>query len=987
MTELPFNPDKKSDHNPIEGDEVLAMTEGKTGDSSAVGENKPGKVKFEQIINTGKQKLAVIMDKMPIFKSKSRSRRRRPYEEMQKRLRTMRLLRLGAILSAVGAILMIVVFFGAFAWYSRELPKPGEVVRKQGFSTKIYDRNGQLLYDLYDQERRTPVEIEQMPEALKQATIAIEDKEFYNHGGFDFMTIVRIPYNLIFKQRVVGGSTLTQQLVKNALLTNERNISRKFKELVLSLQIERNFTKDEILEMYLNEAPYGGTAWGVGTASEVYFNKPVSELTMLESAILAGLPQRPSAYSPYGGKTDTDGTPLWQVRAKGVLRRMKEDGYLTDLAYEEAMSQLPEIKFDRAPQEINAPHFVFYVRDKLAEMYGDEMVETAGFKVTTTLDLDLHREAQAIVKEEVDLVRDKLNITNGASIVTDPRTGEIISMVGSSDYTNSDIGGQFNVVVDGLRQPGSAIKPITYLALLQRGYTPASILVDVPTTFQATERDNPYTPQNYDGSFRGPVSLRNSLGSSLNIPAVKALGIVGVENFLSLAYDMGLQTFEPTDANKKRFGLAVTLGGAEVHMLDLATAYASFANQGQKVEPISILKVEDKDGRTIFEHRQVKGKQVITPAEAYLISNILSDNNARAMAFGTNSLLNTGKPIAVKTGTTNEMKDNWAIGWSQEVLVASWVGNNDNTAMKSVASGVSGATPIWRRIILKSLEMGYGAPEWKMPDDVERVEVDSISGYPKHNDYPTKSEVVIKGSLPSLPDQIHAELKVCKDDSSKLATDIDVVAGKYDRKEFIVLKENDPVSQDGTNRWQMGINAWIDRQQDERYKFPTEYCGDEDGISVVLSEPKKEKNFDGEDIKVRVKAGASDGVDRIEVWVNGSKRETIKNHEYEGTIKLPKGRYEIYVLAFSKSGKEAKSSTHRIGTGGMDWKVPESFSCNSECDNDDQCQTANEDFVCHDNRCRLEDNLDSNQCKPKPTPTPEVTMPPMPTVSPPVIDD
>jgi penicillin-binding protein 1C len=890
----------------------------------------------------------------------------------------MKLLRLGAMGAAAGAVLMILVFFIAFAWYSRELPKPGEVVRKQGFSTKLYDRNGQLLYDLYDQERRTPVEIEQMPDSLKQATVAIEDKDFYKHGGFDLMTLVRIPYNIVFKQRVIGGSTLTQQLVKNALLTNERSIARKFKELVLSLQIERNYSKDEILEMYLNEAPYGGTAWGVGTAAEVYFNKPVSELTMIESAILAGLPQRPSAYSPYGGKTDTDGTPLWQVRTKGVLRRMHEDGYLTDLAYQDGLSQLETIKFERAPEEINAPHFVFYVRDKLAEMYGEELVETSGFKVTTTLDLELHKEAQTIVREEVEKVRESLNITNGAALVTDPRTGEIISMIGSSDYTNSDIGGQFNVVVDGLRQPGSAIKPVTYLALLQRGYTPASVLVDVPTTFQATENDKPYTPQNYDGNFRGPVSVRNSLGSSLNIPAVKALGIVGVENFLSLANEMGLYTLEPTEANKKRFGLAVTLGGAEVHMLDLATAYAAFANQGKKVEPVSILKVEDKDGKIIFEHRQVEGSQVMTTGEAYLINHILSDNNARSIAFGTNSLLNTGKPIAVKTGTTNELKDNWAIGWSQEVLVSAWVGNNDSTAMKAVASGVSGATPIWRRVILAALAKGYGAPDWKMPSDVEQVMVDSISGYPEHDEHPARSEVVIKGTLPSLPDQVHAKLKVCRGDSDKLATDPQVVSGNYDERDFIVLKENDPVSQDGVNRWQIGIDSWISSQQDERYKFPTEYCGDREGVSVILTAPKKETTFENEDIKVKFEAGASDGIDKIELWVNGKKHETINDNKYEGTINLPAGRYEIYAKAFSKSGKEAKSSTHRIGTGGKDWKALDSFACNSECDNDSQCQSVDPGFICQDNRCRLESNSSDSSCQAPPTPT----LSPLPTITP-----
>lgn len=947
----------------------------------------PGKTELTigELLEQLHTKVTGIIDEMPFLKNKAKSRRVGSYNELNKRLRNMKFLRLLSIGAAAGAVLLIVLFFGAFAWYSRELPKPGEVVRRQGFSTKIYDRNGKLLYDLYDQERRTPIEIEQVPESLKQATVAVEDKEFYNHKGFDLLTIVRIPYNIVFKQRVVGGSTLTQQLVKNALLTNERSIERKFKELVLSMQIERNFTKEEILEMYLNEAPYGGTAWGVGTAAEVYFNKPVSELTPVESAILAGLPQRPSAYSPFTGKEDEDGTPLWQVRAKGVLRRMHEDGYLTDLAYEDALSQLDTIEFERAPVEINAPHFVFYVRDQLAEMYGEDVVETAGFKVTTSLDLELHTEAQNIVKEEVDKVEESLHITNGAVVVIDPRTGEIISMVGSRDYANSEIGGQFNVVTDGLRQPGSAIKPVTYLALLQHGYTPASVLVDVPTTFQATENDKPYTPQNYDGNFRGPVSVRNSLGSSLNIPAVKALAIVGVDDFLNLAYGMGLQTLEPTKENMQRFGLAVTLGGAEVKMLDLASSYAAFANQGKKAEPVSILKVEDKEGRTIFEHRPVTGSQVITESEAYLISNILSDNNARTMAFGTNSLLNTGKPIAVKTGTTNDLRDNWAIGWSQEVLVATWVGNNDNSQMRAVASGVSGATPIWRRVILAALEHGYGAPEWSKPGDVEQLKVDSISGYPEHDEFPSKTEFVVNGTLPALPDPIHAMLKVCRGDSEKLATDADVLSGNYDEREFIVLKEDDPVSQDGTNRWQVGIDAWIAGQEDGRYKYPTEYCGDENEVSVVLREPQNRKTYDEENIKVKIESGAREGIERIELWVNGSKRETITERNYEGTINLPKGRYELYALAFSTSGEEAKSDTHKIGTGGLDWEEPEEYSCNSECTKDSQCKTASSDYVCHENRCRREDNTSNDECKPKPTPAPTPTLFPSPTATPSIL--
>lgn len=878
----------------------------------------------------------------------SRLNRGRRITPSERKLRTAKILRFLAFASLGTAILMIIGFFGAFAWFSRDLPKPGEIVRRDGFSTRIFDREGKLLYDLYDTERRIPVAIDQVPESLKQATIAVEDKDFYKHQGFDVLTIIRIPYNLLLKQRVVGGSTLTQQLVKNVFLTSDRSLIggpiRKFKEIVLSIQIERTFTKDQILEMYLNEAPYGGTAWGVGIASEVYFSKPVSEISLVESAVLAGLPQRPSAYSPYSGKTDEDGQPLWKLRAKGVLRRMQEDGYITQLAHEEALTQLDQLEFQRATSQIQAPHFVFYVRDQLVDMYGEDMAERGGLRVTTTLDLELHNEAQTIVAEEVEKVMN-FNITNGAAMVTDPRSGEIISMVGSKDYFAEDIPGQFNVAADGLRQPGSSIKPLTYLALFQRGYTPASMLMDVETTFAANDKDQPYNPKNYDGQFRGPVSVRNSLGSSLNIPAVKAMGIVGVQNFLQLASSIGFETLSPTPENLRRFGLALTLGGGEVHLIDTVTAYSVFANGGTKVEPIAILKVEDKDGRVIFENRQVRGQQVIKPEEAFLINDILSDNSARLLAFGANSLLNTGKSIAVKTGTTNEQKDNWTIGWSQEVMVGVWVGNNDNTSMTRVASGITGASPIWRRIIDAALAKGYAAPAWEVPENIEQVDVDVFSGYPQHDGYPSRKEYVIKGTLPSLPDPIHTKLKLCRGEN-KLATEAKEAAGDYDEKEFYVLRENDPVSQDGVNRWQQAIDAWIGGQSDEKYKPPTEYCGDQSDVTVKLDRPRDKRNYDDEQIEIEIEAGSGDGIEKIELWVDGELRETINDRSYKGTINLSKGKHELYARAKSRSGKEAKSNTVRIGVGGVDWDEEE------------------------------------EKPSPKPTPSPSPTPSPLPSVSP-----
>lgn len=865
-----------------------------------------------------------IRDKMIMFLSRLRKKpvdSRRATSRLhaaEKKLRYLKLLRLGAIGALVGSLLMIVVFFGAFAWFSRELPKPGEVVRRDGFSTKIYDRNGSLLYDLFDDERRTPIEIEQVPEHLKQATIAIEDKDFYKHQGFDALTIVRIPYNFIFRGRVVGGSTLTQQLVKNALLTNERSIARKFKEFVLSLQIERTFTKDEILEMYLNEAPYGGTAWGVGTAAEVYFNKPVSELSLVESAILAGLPQRPSAYSPYAGKTDENGEPLWKIRALGVLRRMHEDGYITDLGHQDAVAQLNSVAFERSAISIQAPHFVFYVRDVLAEMYGEEVVETGGFKVTTTLDLELHNTAQSIVSEEIEKV-ESLNITNGAAMVMNPETGEILSMVGSRDYANSEIGGQFNVAVDGLRQPGSSIKPVTYLTLLERGYTPASVLVDVPTTFAPDDTSDPYEPKNYDGKFRGPVTIRNSLGSSLNIPAVKALAIVGIDSFLQQAYQMGFDTLEPTEDNFKRFGLAVTLGGAEVHLIDTVSAYSAFANGGYKVTPVSILKIEDKDGKSIFEHRPVTGERVVSESGAFLINHILSDNSARSIAFGTNSLLNLGQGVAVKTGTTNDQRDNWAIGWSKSAMVGAWVGNNDNSAMKQVASGVSGATPIWRRIMQAAIDKGYTAPAWEVPDSVQQVALDAISGYPEHDEFPTVTDFASKGTVPSLPDPIHAKLKLCRGEE-KLAPPARVSANDFDEREYIILKEDDPVSQDGVNRWQASIDSWISTQEDSRFKVPTEYCGDVQEIFVKVGLPLHESTLSEENVEVHLHSDSAAGIEKLELYVNNELRETINDREYRGTVSMPKGRYELKAKAYSRDGKTKESAIVRIGTGGMDWK-------------------------------------------------------------------
>lgn len=841
-------------------------------------------------------------------------------DEQRKRLKWVKWIRIAALVLVGLVMLGIVMFFVLLGVYAKDLPKAGEVIRQTGYSTRIFDRHGEPLVDLYADQNRSLVKIEDVPQYLRDATVAIEDKDFYRHKGFDPLVFLRAPYYLIFEGRIVGGSTLTQQFVKKSVLTDERSFDRKFKQIIMSLAIERKYSKQEILEMYLNEVPYGGTAYGVGAAAKLYFNKSVSELSLLESAVLAGLPQRPSAYSPLFGKKDDQGELLWQVRTKGVLRRMLEDKYLTQVAYDEAINGLDSLQFEKGQSSFSAPHFVFYVKDKIEEMYGPEVVETGGLQVTTTLDLALHNQVQDIVAEEIAKVTD-LNITNGAAIVMDPKTGEIYSMVGSRNFNDTEIDGQFNVAVQGLRQPGSAIKPVVYLSLLQQGYNPATMMIDVPTTFQRNDQEKPYEPKNYDGKFRGPVSLRNSLGSSLNIPAVKALSVVGIESFLEQAYSMGLVTLQPTEENFSRLGLSVALGGGEVHLIDLTSAYSSFANFGHRVEPVAILEVKDKSGKVLYSYKESAGVKVMDETDAFLIDNILADDTARAIAFGLNSKLNVSPNVAVKTGTTNDQKDNWAIGWSQDVLVGAWVGNNDNTSMKTVASGISGATPIWQRVMLLALKNGFTAEEWPVPDGVAQVEVDVVSGYPAHDDYPKRFEYVKTGTLPDPPDPIHTKLKLCKGEN-KLATDAKIVSGDYEEKEFVILEEHDPYSEDDKNRFQQAIDAWVAGTSDSRYQPPTEYCADQTEVVVKLDQPEDKKTYDSEEIEVKVRADAGAGIEKIEIIVDGAVKESIDNYHYTGRIRLNKGRHQVWAKAYGRDGKTDESSKRRIGVGGVDWQEP-----------------------------------------------------------------
>ena len=724
-------------------------------------------------------------------------------------------------------IFALVMFF----WFSRDLPTPGKLTASNfPQSTKIFDRNGILLYDIYRDENRTYIALDQIPKLLQEATIAIEDKDFYQNQGFSITGYLRAFRNAILTRGIAGGgSTLTQQLVKNTLLTSEQTITRKIKEFILAIQVDRRYTKNQILELYFNVTPYGGTTIGVEAAAERYFGKKAKDLDLTESVILAGLPQRPSYFSPYGANPKA-----YIDRSAQVLRRMQEDNYITKKQELDTLKKLPKVEFVKETHSIKAPHFSFYVKDLLVKQFGNDVVEQKGLQVTTTLDYKLQAKAEEIVKEEVENAQ-SLNVGNGASVVLDSKNGEILAMVGSRDFfeeqsedtKNKDKplkGGQFNVITQALRQPGSSIKPIAYATALEKGYTASTLIMDTSTTFPGGADLKDYAPKNYDGKFHGPLQLRFALGSSIIIPAVKLLALVGIKSMLNTAYDMGISTLAPTNDNINRFGLSLTLGGGEVKPLELATAYTAFANQGYKSDPIAILKVTDSKGKVLFEKKDVSKKQVLSPEVAFIISHMLLDNNARLITFGVNSYLNvSGRTIAVKTGTTDDKRDNWTIGWTPSVLVAAWVGNNDNTPMGNVASGVTGAAPIWRRIILEALK-GKPSEDFAKPDDVVAVTIDSLGGGLPVDGQATRSEYFIKGTEPQSPSSIYKTIKVSKADNNKIASQSEIDKNEFDVKKFIVFHEDDPASTDGKNRWQEGIDAWIqeNHKDDSLYHPPTE---------------------------------------------------------------------------------------------------------------------------------------------------------------------
>lgn len=799
----------------------------------------------------------------------------------------------------------LLVLFAATIFFATQIPSPQDLENRDiASATKIYDRNGELLYDIYQNQNRTPIKLQDVPDNVKKATIAIEDKDFYKHGGFSIGGIIRSVFDLIVHHQVEGGSTLTQQLVKNALLSGERTVTRKLKEFILAIQVERTYSKDQILEMYLNEIPYGGTAYGIEAASNLYFGKHTSELTLAEAALLAGLPQRPSVYSPYGSHPE-----LAKVRQKEVLRRMVEDHYISQKLSDEAQNQ--ELTYRTSQNEVGfkAPHFVLYVKQKLIEQFGDKLVEQGGLRVTTTLDYKLQENAQKIVHDEVEKLKGS-KVGNGAAVVLDAKNGQILSMVGSKDYFAKDYDGNVNVALS-LRQPGSATKPINYSKALEKGYTANYTLMDVKTEFPGGNKPS-YIPVNYDGQFHGPVQIRYALGNSYNIPAVKMLALNGVKDVMDLGYRMGLGSWEPTTENVNSVGLSLTLGGREVRLLDLTSAFGVLANKGKQVDPVAVLKVTDSKGKTLYEYKETDGRKVLDEGIAFIIADILSDNGARSAAFGPNSVLNiSGKTVAVKTGTTDEKRDNWAFGFTPSVVTGVWVGNNDNSPMDPViTSGVTGASPIWNKVMTAALKDHPNEP-FERPGDVNLQEVDGLMTGKPHGGSPTRKEYFLNSNGPTGESPTYQRGKVCKQNPHRLSSD----GEDGDDKDVIVLKEDDPT---GANKWQIGIDTWVLTSPDARFVGATKGCNGIPGFNAGSGGAIQIVNVgNGSNVPrvfdVLAAVNSPNGVKKVTWLIDGATKSTQSSEPFALHVEFPPGDRGSHTITATLEDNSGGSSSTSIG--------------------------------------------------------------------------
>ncbi len=646
-------------------------------------------------------------------------------------------------------------FFGLWwaATLAKELPSPEQFISPQiNQSTKIYDRTETIvLYEIHGKEKRTVIPFEEMPDYVKKATISIEDQKFYEHAALDWRAVIRAFFTNIIKGRVVeGGSTITQQLAKNIFLSPEKTIKRKVKELILSYWIEKRYSKDEILNLYLNTVSYGANAYGIESASQIYFSKPAKDLSLAESAILAALPKAPSYYSPWGLHRDE-----LEQRKNYVLEQMFRSGFVDE--EEKIRAQNNKLKFaDKNLGEIKAPHFVMMVKDYLVSKYGDEVIEKGGLKVVTTLDWNLQQEAEKSIEEGVKRNSELYDGRNASLVAQDAKTGQILALVGSKNYfaepepkgcepgETCQFEGNFNVAVQGLRQPGSAFKPFAYATAFKKGYTPDTLVFDLPTEFSVYRDicplvninfndDNPlcFHPQNFSKQFRGLINLRSALAQSINVPSVKTLYLAGLVDSIKAARDLGITTLAGPD----RYGLSLVLGGGEVRLIEMVGAYSVFSQEGIRHKQAVVLKIESSKKMTLEKYFD-NPSQILDAQDARLINDILSDTEARAPLFSRSLNLTVlpDKEVALKTGTTDDYRDAWAIGYTPSLVVGVWAGNNNNKPMRQQGGSILAAVPIWHSFISKALE-NKPIEFFNKPDPLPLMDKPMISGnYPINNE-------------------------------------------------------------------------------------------------------------------------------------------------------------------------------------------------------------------------------------------------------------
>ncbi|OGY58584.1 MAG: hypothetical protein A3F24_02715 [Candidatus Colwellbacteria bacterium RIFCSPHIGHO2_12_FULL_44_17] len=741
------------------------------------------------------------------------------------------------ILAVIG--IMGIVGMGAFTMYvTYNLPDPEQIANREVVeSTKIYDRTGDvLLYEIHGEEKRTIVAFESIPEYVKQATIAIEDDAFYTHPAFDWRSIVRAVIKDITQgQLSQGGSTITQQLAKNAFLTTEKTLTRKIKELVLAFRIEKYYEKDEILNLYLNQIPYGGNAYGVEAASQTYFNKSISELTLAEAALLAALPQAPTYYSPWGSHQED----LF-ARQRSILKRMEELGYID----EEERLRAEETELEIAPQlitSIKAPHFVIYVQDYLVKKYGEEFLEKGGLRVTTTLDWELQEIAEKAVTEGVKRNTELYGGKNAALVAKDANTGQILAMVGSADYFDTENEGNFNVATQGLRQPGSAFKPFAYLTAFEKGYTPDTVVFDVPTEFDTTGRpEKSYKPHNFDEQFRGPISLKEALAESINIPAVKTLYLAGIDETLETVRNFGINTLN----ERSRFGLSLVLGGGEVKLTELVGAYTVLAEEGIKHDEAVVLKIETSKGKVLEEYAD-KAEIVVDSQYPRLINEILSDVSLRAPLFSASLGLTQVEnyDVALKTGTTNNYVDAWTIGYTPDIVVGVWAGNNHREPLKQKGGSILAAVPIWHAFASKALPLRTTPQTFTKPDPI------------------IVEKPILNGELSR--DQVHTILYF---------VDKDNPLGSFPQN---------PAGDSQFENWEEAVQIWFQTNSNNidwaRFTKQGDDTISSGGIGINLKTPEN-GDFIKDKVLIEAEIKAVEGIQKIELHLNNRLIETKESN-------------------------------------------------------------------------------------------------------------